>query len=708
MKLKILAAILPLLAILALVAPAFAVEGPQMKTLQYKFYATDAALFTGLQNNEIDMAAWPITYDQYQLAKDDPNLIVAPYYDVGSYELAFNNNRTASGVAGAGGYRNMYNYTEFRQAVALLTDKDGLLANPPVNGFGSRMDVEIPYPALNDWIDFDYMKYGPSGELLDNYPWDYDPVAAAALLDSAGFVQGTTANPYYDSGTAWSAQFLRVYPAGHEKAGADLDPTVFCIRSDHLGRLQLGRNVRDAMRLMGLPVNPVEGPSFGTRVMAQYNYHIYTAGWSLGRTPLAFYSFFNEIGIYPYGANFYLVQDPEMNAATDALYPECVSIPDAHIAADECQRLETEKAYNVPVYTSASYYAYRKGLLGVAATKGYGLTTALDIPLLNSRHADFPAVSNIRYGTKSPPNLINPLFSQWLWDYEVIDRIFTGPMGLNNYKISVGKSSTGGDLPWMLYDWQLDNLGPGGNTRVTYWFRDDITWHDGTPFTVDDFNYTIFLGAYYDDSWGYPDFVHVTTFEKLDDYTCRITYDGPSFWFLYTPLYDLVPEHTYNLIPLPDPLDPDFYTYGHHGYWPGKDDPNVNGTIADEPDLFWIGTNMWAYVHGSHTEGVGGGITLESYDGFWMSLVVGEMDFAYKWNAGAAPQGGSYTIGLTDLVLFAKAYGTRGDGAVPKIVPGETGAWNPGADLAGPSGVVGLTDLVTLANAYGDTWGQNP
>jgi parallel beta-helix repeat protein len=51
---------------------------------------------------------------------------------------------------------------------------------------------------------------------------------------------------------------------------------------------------------------------------------------------------------------------------------------------------------------------------------------------------------------------------------------------------------------------------------------------------------------------------------------------------------------------------------------------------------------------------------------------------------------GDFTVGLSDLVLLAKSYGTK---------PGDSN-WNPNADVDN-NGVVGLTDLVTLARHYG-------
>jgi hypothetical protein len=117
---------------------------------------------------------------------------------------------------------------------------------------------------------------------------------------------------------------------------------------------------------------------------------------------------------------------------------------------------------------------------------------------------------------------------------------------------------------------------------------------------------------------------------------------------------------------------------------------------------------MWKYVPGTHVPDVGGGILLTYNPDFWMSIVPGDIDFAYYWTSTTPPSGGSYKIGLSDLVLLANAYGTRGDGEVPFKVPGTKGAWNPGADLAAPSGIIGLSDLVTLAKNYGKTWGTNP
>jgi ABC-type transport system substrate-binding protein len=705
MKMKILAiaSIMTLMTLAVISGSAFAVKGPVMDNLQFKFYGGQSALWTGLVNNEIDMMAWPLTYTQYQDAKANPDIIVAPYYDLGDYELAINNNYSLPDLP----YRSPTNYTEFRQAIACLVDKDGLISGPTLNGFATRIDTQIPRPILNEWVNYNVSKYGPKGELLNNYPWDYNPAKAAQILDAAGFVQGHTSNPYYDPSLPWSSPTIRVYPQGHEKAGQDLDPLIVYIRSDHAPRKALGEQVANDLKKIGIPVTITEGTSgeLYDPVYAQRKYHLYTAGWSLGRFPLWFYSFYNPIGIYEEGPNFYQINDHDVTPWTEKVYPKATSYEESKQAAMMCQYYQVMKAYLVPVYSSASYYAYRKGFVYVPATAGYGLTTGLDFVFLATYHQNYPSVNTIRYGTMNPPVKINPLFSTWLWDYEVVDRIFTGYMNGNPYKMTPGKSPAGGDLPWMAYDWKWEIDPADGNATVTLWFRHDIKWHDGVPFTVEDLNETIELGKYYDDSWGYSDFVHVIGFTKIDDYTCKIHFDMPSIWALYTCNYDIVPKHIYGFNSGKHHPYPNDYKTGPHGEWPWKGDPV---TPVSDPAEVWVGTGMWKYVQGSYVKGIGGGILLTYNPDFWMSIVPGDIDFAYYWTAGAPPQGGSYKIGLSDLVLLANAYGTSGTGEVPFKIPGEKGAWNPGADLAAPSGIIGLSDLVTLAKNYGKTWGTNP
>jgi ABC-type transport system substrate-binding protein len=700
MKTRFVAAVLALTMAMTLLmaVPAHAVKGPAMDNLLVRFYYSQSAAWDDLVNDWIDFMAWPLTYEQYREAQYNPNIIVTPSYELSVYELAINNNYSLPDMP----WRNPTSYTEFRQAIACLVDKDGLLSSPALTWIAIRTDTHIPRPALNDWVNYNVSKYGPHGELLNNYPWDYNPVKAAQILDAAGFVKGTTPNPDYDPSLPWSSPKIRVYPPGHEKAGQDLDPLIVYIRIDEIVRQTLGEQVVRDLKKIGIPVTAIEGlraecywPVFMDR-----KYHLYTAGWVFGRFPLWFFWMYHPIGIYRGGPNFYQINDPDVTPWAEKVYPKATSYEESKQAAMMCQHYQVMKAYSVPVCSRASYYAYRKGWLRVPASQGYGLLDKLDFVFLATYHENYPERNTIRYGTLMPETL-NPLFSGWLEEYEVLDRIFTGYMIGNPYKITwPGKSPAGGDLPWMAYDWKWEIDPADGNATVTLWFRHDIKWHDGVPFTVDDLNETIELGKYYDDSCGYSDFVHVIGFTKIDDYTCKLHFDMPSIWVLYTCNYDIVPKHIYGFNSGKHHPYPNDYKTGPHGAWPWANDPI---TPVTDPAEVWVGTNMWKYD--SFIGGGEGAIHLTYNPDFWMSTVRGDIDFAYYWNPGAPPQGGSYKISLSDLVLLANAYGTTGYCYVPfPKIPGEKGAWNPAADLAAPSGIIGLSDLVTLAKNYGFTY----
>ena len=730
---KIVAIVASLLMALMMAAPTFAVKGPITDHLMYKFYTEDA-LFAGLLNGEIDFMAWPLTSTQYDIAKATLNITVAPYFETGAYEIAFNNNATdPSHMAD----RKAMNYTEFRRAMACLIDKDGLIAGPTVNGFATRIDTPIARPNLDTWVNFGVSKYASDGSLLNNYPWDYNTTKALEILWTNNWFSHTTYPTLTSLLTAYAGGPLPVgsvkYPPGHPRAGTAIDTIIAYVRT-HLPRKQAGDSLCAEMIKLGITVSEtVAGSSVCYNAVYVYrDYDFYTSGWSYGARPLHFYSMFTPVGIYSGGSNLYQIDDANLTVHAELQYPFATSGPQSISEAKICQEIIVDLAGMVPLFTNAAYIAYKTGTVGALNFRGYGLTTALEYTFMNAKTAPYSSPMTLIYGTYNPPISVNPIFSSWVWDYEVVDRIFNSPMASNPFKPSAaGKSPVGGDQPWMAYDWnfQLSNFTGGGGlgnssisytnmANVTYWFRHDITWQDGVPFTVDDFNYTIFINAAYGDSWGFPDMVTVVNFVKWDDWTCSVYFEVPTFYTVYTTMYNIVPKHIYQYIGIPADAKEGTSLSGLHGEWPGKNSleseilsgapfTHAQLTGADGGKYVWVGTGMWKYVPGTYVSGVGGGLVCDPYLGFWMNMTQGEIDFTYFWDAGAPPQGGRYRIGLPDLVLLANAYATDGRGALPFKLGG-LHVWEPCADIAPPAGIVGLSDLVTLALNYGKTWGSNP
>jgi ABC-type transport system substrate-binding protein len=711
---------------------ALAVKGPLSDHLQYKFYDGQNALFSALLSGDIDVMAWPLTKAQYSTAITTTNVTVAPYFENGDYEISFNNNATDPSHTAD---RKACNYTQFRQALACLIDKDGLINGPAVGGFATRMDTSISRPNLEDWVALSVSKYDALGHAINNYPWDYNETHALEILWTNGWYSHTT----YPTLASLLATPLPlpansvVYPPGHPRAGQAIDKLVFYYRTDHGGRKAAGEALVAEMNRLGIPNDPRPGTSalISPAVYDNRDYDVVTNGWSFGTYPTHFYGFYTPAGIYEGGNNFYMIDDANMTEHATKEYPYAESGAMSVTEAKICQEIMVKEAMLCPLYCNAGFMGYKTGAVGMAPVRGFALETSLEYSLLNAKVAPYTSgAMTIKYGTLNPPVSINPIFSSWVWDYEVIDRIFNGPMGTNPYKpFTPLKTPTGGNTPWMAYDWnfQLSTFTGGGGlgnssitytnmANVTYWFRHDITWQDGVPFTVDDFNYTIYLNKIYGNSWGQADMAFVVNFVKLDDYTCSVYLAMPSFWALYTAGYNIVPQHIFKYIAVPADAPEGASLTGHNGEWPGKDAlaaeilPGAPFTFAqltgsDGGKYTWVGTGMWKYVPGTYVAGVGGGMVLEPYQGFWMKITQGDIDMMYKWDAGAAPQGGTYSIGLTDLVLLANAYGTSGNGHAVPFKIGGPGVWEPACDLAPPAGTVGLSDLVTLALNYGKNWG---
>jgi hypothetical protein len=726
-----------------------------------------------------------------------------------------------------------------------LMDKEWLITTIVGGAFGGRIDTPISRPYFDNtgWVEYERSRWGPLGEDLGNYPYEYNPSAAAALLDEMGFVQGTTPNPNYDPSLPWSAPFLRIMPAkvpvyasavwhlaalapggvnrvykdyvpgegdfvgGNvvinlpwpvhgdwtvcrrlrvyytpepgtpgrrmvelvkgvdytynpgtgqvtitgctpnpawwpptvsslftirwqrcerdvpaEVAEQDLLPLIAYLRSDHTPRLEAGRWLATHLKKIGVPIDQREGTSGFCYypVMNDMRYHFYTGGWSMGRYPTHFYSMYTEDGIFPQGPNYPQIRDDAITYWAKKQYFYPMDAYESIMAAKACQMLLVDSCNIIWLYSGKGYYAYKSGWLGVVTTAGYGTGRAWDYMFFNLYNED-PNVKQVRYGLLRPPEELNPIFSSWLWDYQVLDQIYAGMMNANPVKPSIpGKSPAGSDQPWIAKDWKYEWLDDNGNglvdegdrSKVTYWFEGsngvlDVYFHGNgslAPWkvTLEDIVYTHWLThAWMDLAWNFDavvnliDIIAYSTEMKIEFY-----YSAPGFWSLYWVLGPL-PKRVIDAFP----IDP-----GHsNAYFPlGAPDPRTGayGGMGNLPlEATLIGTGMWKYRAGSMVWGAGGSVILDANRQFFLEGLMGDIDFAYYFASGPQPQGGSYKVALADLVILAKAYGSKGN-CDPAAGNTASPNWNPACDMAKPSCVVGLADLVTLAKVYGQEWGH--
>jgi hypothetical protein len=551
-----------------------------MNTLQYRYFSDQNTLFTALfvpdSSGGVDTMQWPLTANEYQSAINNPAVTVEPLHEAAEYELAFNNNVT-DGVPANMAIpipRDPMNFTDFRNAMNLLVNKQAVIYGFKLQGFATQCDTQVPYP-----LEEAYVNTAVSGV---NYPWTFNPTRALTILWTDGwyshavyptlqnlldvYAAGGLNGNLTGSGTLYIPYTGNVntvvYPSlpggdingqwggGDPLATADvafagqaIQPLAGYIRSND-ARLDLGNDFCAELKAIGCPFGEGLFPTLTALrpyVLAKQQYDFATLGYSFGAPPNWWYSELTPAGIYPNGPNPYLVDDANTTKyATEAF----TDLTQASFLVDEeiVQYNLVMESYLVPCYCPATYCAYKTGLLGQIDILGQGteangaqwenwitLDSRKSGALGNTINYNGPVSntpdSNILFiGLYNPPDMINPIFQDTVCDFQVSDEIFTYPMATNPYTIAVGSALTGfpqgGDLPWMAYSWKTQLVNDPYNslnpqwTNVTLWLRNDITWQDGVPFTDLDLNYTVYINSLYGDAYDNSAMIYASNVAK--------------------------------------------------------------------------------------------------------------------------------------------------------------------------------------------------
>jgi ABC-type transport system substrate-binding protein len=730
-----------------------AVKGPREDDLQIFFYSDAMDTYSSLLAGDIDMVAgmgWshalisPELVDSeglvygpvYQDAITRPSVVLAPVCANNMYQFDLNNNYTIPSYPTV---RSPTNCKEFRQALAFLCDKD-LYVDTYCGGFANRIDQPITYQSQG-WTNNSYAGV--------NYPYEYDPAAASALLDANGWVQGSTPNPDYDAAFPGSAANIRVYPPGYTPETTDLDPLRVYVRTDEWKRLQAGRDLYCNMRKIGIPVDALEGPaSFMTDpVMRLRDYHVYTGSWTVGRFPTYTYflyhtDFARRLGSgtgYNYVHGFdpgTVPNHPLLNALLTQLY-YATDFSSAAAASQMAMGVFTEECVTIPLWSDLSYAAYNAELLGVVNMDCYGAVNPYTF-----MHAYKMDGSPLRLGLVIPPSSLNIMYASWMYDYTILDRLNTyGSLDVNPYNFAQ-------DQPGFILDWFTDTWNDLGTVKTKVmkelrqdnYFVEPVTGDLLANVDVDAYlfsNYVCYaLGV---DAWHWDTVKDIKRFDKQSDYMTEIYYDAASYWFTYTASPPILPFSvwlntsyglTENLIDtfvvnvnlttpgflglaqpvwinsiesnLGEPFTEFVDYHWEQGDW-YISRPLLPGTIItvdyyalDDPSGYYPSNNteldMTAgcgmYYLTDYVPGAGGYLIAKKNPSYWMDTpYLAEID--YKWEAG-----GYYEVTIFDVVKAAGAYDSQGTG-VPDF------NWFPGADLAAPGGQIDIFDIVTIAVHYG-------
>jgi ABC-type transport system substrate-binding protein len=736
-KLNILALVLAVLLVMG-VPPGAAVHGPREEDLVISFYANQESAYGALATGDIDLIMYDLTHAQANNAFTDPNLVTCKVPDSGFYEFDLNNNYT---IPTYPGIRSPMNYTEMRQACAFLSDKD-YYVNTLYDHQAMRIDQMIAAP---------YYGWANTSMSYPYYPYEYSPAGAKAVLDSR-FPVGTTPNPWYDAWDPLSSPYLRHYPDDHpQKSGQDLDPLIFYVRMEVLTRLLSGRTVYQALRRMGVPIDATECPSsvsYGP-VHLSYDYHFYTGGWSAGRfPPITLYGLYHSINAYPYGPNYVTgsrwpfvgdnATDPRLYRThpklDELLYKACyaASYSEAITYTKLAAGYMTEICVNVPLWSVAAYWAWSSKLLGVVNMQGND--PECGYTFMNAYKIDG---TPIRCGTINYPTAVNIVYSNWIYDYNILDRInLYGGVDWPAYNIAA-------DQAGFVDAWDTTTWDDGGElkTKVVMSFREDgytakpVSGDQGERINASHYFWNAWLDYQIGDGWyssGFADLHHI---DITSPYDFEIYFDTYSYWNTYfcqgplrpmdlwmaqgpafinqttetvtaptmpgaiplthNPIWldsvtaDGVPLTSmtdYNIIrgdlciltPQTGDLDVTYYyipPLALRGYYPGN--------------LTWqtILEGAGQYYITSYTVGISATFKRNPFY-YMVTPLLGDIDFVKK-------PSGNYKVDIFDLALAGGAYGSQGTG-----IPSSN--WLPGADLAPEGGKVDILDLVTIAGVNWD------
>jgi hypothetical protein len=458
--------------------------GPRASQILVKIYTDYTAELAGFINKEVDMMDWglePIDYQYFETT--DPNhaqYSTAFYAEFGLYEYDINDQVLPTSIISV------------RQAFSHMLDKDFFI-NTYMSGTAIKADSPIASipgwynPAITDLYNLAPRTTWPIPD--DTADWQ---AALTLLFQDLGTPITDPENPAYLTWT-WPSPFPDPDPTGAFPPVADGHLLVFA-RNEMAPRAQQGVYFKDAcetaLPAMGValgfgPVRlhvdlyTVPRSTTSPQVMGYYRYHVYTGGWSMGRDPdfLQFYTTALIAKPAAYGNNYLMYSNPAYDDEVNLMLTSAIiGVPgnpcDGKYHAYLAQQILMNDAGLIPFWTFSGYKAYLSNWQGVVNQIGFGANgwwSFLNMHKVGSAGSDL-----IRYGFAGDVLSLNVMSAQWLWDWDIMGRVYDALIAVNPYNM-------GQDLPYLTTGWNISTWLYGGTdvaTKITFNLREDVFWQD--------------------------------------------------------------------------------------------------------------------------------------------------------------------------------------------------------------------------------------
>ena len=216
-------------------------------------------------------------------------------------------------------------------------------------------------------------------------------------------------------------------------------------------------------------------------------------------------------------------------------------------------------------------------------------------------------------------------------------------------------------------------------TKVVFYLRNNIFWHDGTPCTAEDVNFTIgYVKNFPEIAFNYHLVRNVHHVEIIDPYTIAVYEDILNPWALWwIGSLPIIPKHIFQTIS--DPT----------GYTPS----------GIPPEQVLIGCGPWRYQYLDPTSYMI--LTANRYY-FLRTPPLGEIDYYMEVDYEPLDPYAGYQITILDIVKICAAYGSQG-----YEIPDEN--FDPGCDInpEGHACTINILDLVVACVQYSERWGTS-
>lgn len=424
-------------------------------------------------------------------------------------------------------------YPEVRKALAHLFNRDKIIAESPLRGIAVK-NPYIPPPTMGKWVN-------TNADFEKLYP--YDPSKAREYLSKV-FVWDDAAKTWRDPREGNKEVVIEILSLPDVTS-----PTYWWIAATY---------IKSEAEKIGLKIviTSVSSRELDARTSAG-TAQAWIIGWSFGRFPTFMYYFFHSREIRPGGWNEWHVRNSTLDQILDNFY-YAETVDEAIKWAHRAQELLVDIIPWIPVYTGVGITALNGAIDRDSVVLAYAPPFKDPVGFSyfwwnNVRFKDRPFGGTLRYYFSVDITTLHPAIYLWATEADCIFRVYASGHQLDPKDIYRDPG-----IDQLFKGYKVEKVVEGGKnlTKVTLYLKPGITWHDGTPFTAYDVEFTYkkfgmelktrrYYGPYIDATVR----INVVNDTTIEFYLSQYGWSDLYNFIFYTPL----PRHIFEK--MPNPLD---------------------------------------------------------------------------------------------------------------------------------------------------------